>query len=130
GDTAVLVGLVGGAIAAVAFLVWELRRPQPMLDPRLFRLRGFGTGSAAITVQFLAFFGFVFIAMQYLQFVVGYSPLEAAAAMLPFAVVMIPLARNAPRIAARIGANRAGAIGLLLMAAAMVVFAQLEVEIE
>ena len=128
-DTAVLVGLVGGAVAAVAFVGWELRRHQPMLDPRLFLLRGFGTGSVAITVQFLAFFGFIFIAMQYLQFVAGYSPLEAAAAMLPFAVVMIPLARNAPRIAARIGPNRAGAIGLLLMAVGMVVFAQLTVDI-
>jgi len=56
--------------------------------------------------------------------------LKAAAAMLPFAVVMIPLARNAPRIAARIGANRAGAVGLLLMAAAMVVFTQLAVDID
>lgn len=130
GDTLVLAGLIGGSVAAIAFVVWELRRREPMLDPRLFRLRGFGTGSAAITVQFLAFFGFIFIAMQYLQFVVGYSALKAAAAMLPFAAVMIPLARNAPRIAARIGANRAGAIGLLLMAAAMVMFAQLAVEID
>lgn len=125
----VLTGLIGGSVAVLAFVGWELRRPSPMLDPRLFARRGFGTGAAAITVQFLAFFGFVFLAMQYLQFVAGYSALKAAAAMLPFAIVMIPLARNAPRVAARFGANRVGAAGLVLMSLAMVVFAQLEVQV-
>lgn len=128
-DPTILTGLIGGAVAAIAFVVWELRRPDPMLDPRLFARRGFGTGSAAITVQFLAFFGFIFLAMQYLQFVAGYSALKAAAAMLPFAAVMIPLARNAPRVAARFGANRVGAAGLVLMAAAMLVFTQLQVDV-
>lgn len=128
-DPSILAGLIGGAAAAVGFVVWELRRPNPMLDPRLFARRGFGTGAAAITVQFLAFFGFIFLAMQYLQFVAGYSALKAAAAMLPFAAVMIPLARNAPKVAARFGANRVGAAGLVLMAAAMGVFTQLEAEV-
>ena len=48
-----------------------------MLDPRLFRLRGFGAGSLSITVQFFAAFGFFFLIMQYLQFVDGLSPLQA-----------------------------------------------------
>ncbi len=128
-DPLILAGLIGGAIAGIAFVLWELRRRSPMLDPRLFARRGFSTGAVAITVQFLAFFGFIFVAMQYLQFIAGYSPLKAATAMLPFAVVMIPLARNAPRVAARFGANRVGAIGLVLMAVAMVVFAQLQTDV-
>src|SRR5262249_8251663 len=41
-DPLILVGLIGGGIAGVAFVLWELRRPTPMLDPRLFKLRGFG----------------------------------------------------------------------------------------
>ncbi|MBL8775201.1 MAG: MFS transporter [Acidimicrobiales bacterium] len=128
-DPSIIAGLVGGAVAAIAFVLWELRRRDPMLDPRLFARRGFGTGAAAITVQFLAFFGFIFVAMQYLQFIAGYSALKAAVAMLPFAMVMIPLARNAPRVAARFGANRVGAAGLVLMAVAMVVFSRLQVEL-
>lgn len=128
-DPSILVGLIGGATAGIAFVLWELHRADPMLDPRLFARRGFGTGAAAITVQFLAFFGFIFVAEQYLQFIAGYSALKAATAMLPFALVMVPLARNAPRIAARFGANRVGAVGLALMAVAMVVFAQLQVDV-
>ena len=74
-----------------------------MLDPRLFALRGFSAGSLSITVQFFAAFGFFFAALQYLQFVVGLSPLQAALRLLPLPLVMVPLARNAPRLARRIG---------------------------
>jgi predicted MFS family arabinose efflux permease len=121
---AVTVGVfVAAAAALVAFVVWELRRRQPMLDPRLFALRGFGMGSLSITVQFLAAFGFFFVVIQYLQYVAGYGPLHAAAALLPLPVVLIPLARAAPKIADRLGVNRVDAGGLLLMAVGLVVLA-------
>ena len=68
-------------------------------------------------MQFFAAFGFFFIALQYLQFVAGLSPLEAALSMLPMPVVLIPLARRAPLIADRVGINRTGAVGLTLIAA-------------
>src|SRR5207248_1251860 len=57
------------AVAIVAFVAWELRRDDPMLDPRLFAVRGFGTGSLSLTVQFTAAFGFFFVILQYLQYV-------------------------------------------------------------
>lgn len=44
-------------IALAAFVAWELRRDEPLLDPRLFRLPGFGAGSVSMAVQFFAFFG-------------------------------------------------------------------------
>jgi EmrB/QacA subfamily drug resistance transporter len=115
-DPLVIAGIAGGIAALAAFVVWELRMDQPMLDPRLFRLRGFGTGSLSLTVQFFAAFGFFFIVLQYLQFVAGLSPLEAALCLLPMPLVMIPLARRAPAIADRFGINRVGALGLTLIA--------------
>ena len=63
-------------------------------------------------VQFFATFGLFFVVIQYLQFVVGRSPLEAAVALLPLPLVMIPLARNAPRIARRVGFRRLAPVGL------------------
>jgi hypothetical protein len=60
--------LTVSALAAVAFARWELRAAEPMLDPRLFRLRGFSAGSLTITAQFFAAFGFFFTALQYLQY--------------------------------------------------------------
>src|SRR5262245_14474029 len=124
----VTLATIGGAIiGVVAFVAWELRRTSPMLDPRNFLRRGFGAGSLSITVQFFATFGFLFLALPYLQLVQGLSPLRAAAALLPMALVVIPLSRVAPRIAARVGVRVAGAAGLASMAVGFTVFATLDV---
>ena len=128
GTPLVLAGLLGGAAALAAFVLWELRAAEPMLDPRLFKLRGFGTGSLSITVQFFAAFGFFYIALQYLQYVAGLSPLTAAVCMLPMPVVMIPLARRAPYIAERFGINRVGAAGLTMIAVGLGILSFLTVD--
>ncbi len=119
--------LAAGIVAGVLFVLWELRSAAPMLDPRLFRIRSFSAGTLTITAQFFSAFGFFFIALQYLQFVVGYSPLRAAIALLPLPIILIPLARRAPLIAARVGFRRLGPLGLVLMAAGFVVIAQVDV---
>ncbi len=128
-DAWVLGALVAGTLAAIAFVLRELRKEHPMLDPRLFLLRGFGIGSLSLTAQFFAAFGFFFIVMQYLQFVNGYSALGAAAAMLPMPFVLIPLARIAPRFADRFGFRAVGAVGLVSMAIGFGVISRLGVEI-
>jgi EmrB/QacA subfamily drug resistance transporter len=128
-DSLTLAALGVGAVALVGFVGWERRTPEPMLDPHLFALRGFSAGSLSITAQFFAAFGFFFAALQYLQFVVGLSPLDAAVRLLPLPFVLIPLARSAPRLAQRVGFRRLGPLGLLLMASGFVVFSTLDVEL-
>jgi EmrB/QacA subfamily drug resistance transporter len=130
GDGLVLAALGAGIGALAAFVRWELRVPRPLLDPRLFRLRGFGTGAVSITAQFFAAFGFFFIVLQYLQYVVGRSPLEAALTMLPLPFVLIPIARRAPGIAQRLGVNRTGPLGLLLIAGGLAVISRVEVDLD
>jgi EmrB/QacA subfamily drug resistance transporter len=125
GDPLTLAALVGGGVAISLFVLWELNRREPMLDPRHFLRRGFGAGSVSISVQFFAAFGFLFLALPYLQLVLGYSALQAAGALLPMAAVVIPLSRFAPRIAARFGVRVTGPIGLGLMAVGFVVFSTL-----
>ena len=56
--------------------LWELRVSRPMLDVRLFGLRGFSTGTVALTVQFLCLYGFFFVGLQFLQLTLGYSALS------------------------------------------------------
>ncbi len=128
GDPLTLGSLLVGLALGVAFVLWELRRPHPLLDPRLFRLRGFSAGTLTITVQFFASFGFFFTILQYLQFVAGRSALMAAVALLPLPFVMIPLARNAPRVAARVGFRRIAPAGLLLTAGGLAVLSTLGTE--
>jgi EmrB/QacA subfamily drug resistance transporter len=125
-DRLTLAALPTGVLGIVAFVLWELRRRDPMLDPRNFLRSGFGAGSLSIAVQFFAAFGFLFLALPYLQLVHGFSPLEASAALIPMAVVVIPLSRLAPTIAARTGARVTGALGLGLMATGFLVLATLD----
>jgi EmrB/QacA subfamily drug resistance transporter len=118
-------GLVaGGFVAAVvllaAFVLWELRRREPMLDPRLFGLRGFSAGSASVFVQFFAAFGMIFVLLQYLQLILGYTPLQAGAALAPVALVMVAVAPRVPRLVERIGVRPVAPTGLVLMAAGFV----------
>ncbi len=72
-----------------------------MLDVRFFRNRRFTAANAAITLVFFAMFGQMFLATQYLQTVLGFSPLEAGVRMLPMAVLMVGLAPLAPRLVER-----------------------------
>jgi EmrB/QacA subfamily drug resistance transporter len=125
GDPLTLAALLGGIAGLGLFVVWELHRGDPMLDPRNFLRRGFGAGSLSISVQFFAMFGFLFLALPYLQLVLGYSPLEAAAALLPMALVVIPLSRFAPTIAAHLGVRVTGPLGLGLMAAGFIILSTL-----
>jgi MFS family permease len=126
GDVLVVGGFVAAALLGAAFARWELRRPEPMLDPRLFRLRGFSSGSLSVFVQFFAAFGLIFVLLQFLQLVLGYSPLEAGAALAPMAVVMIAVAPRVPKLVERVGVRPVGPAGLALMAGGLVVISTMD----
>lgn len=123
----VTVGALGaGVVAFVLWLVWSLRTPEPLLDPRLFLRRSFTSGVMSIGAQFFVFFGFVFLIIQYVQMVLGYSPLRAGLALLPMAMVLGGLSRNAPRLAQHLSRRRMSVGGVLLIAFAMTVLSQLD----
>jgi EmrB/QacA subfamily drug resistance transporter len=125
-DGTTAAALITGAAGLVLFVLWELRRREPMLDPRNFLRRGFGAGSLSVFVQFFAAFGFLFLALPYLQLVLGYSPLRASASLLPMALVVIPLSRVSPMLAGRVGVRVAGAVGLTLMATGFLVLTTID----
>lgn len=111
-------GSMGAGVAlAVAFGFVEMRRRHPLLDVRLFRKPDFATGSATITVFFLALFGFFFVIMQYIQLVMGYSPIQTALALSPLMVPMLTLSVLAPWYLPRLGLRLVVVVGLLLIAA-------------
>jgi MFS family permease len=69
-----------------------------------------------ITVAFFVMFGFFFLATQYLQFGRGYSPLLAGVALLPLPIVFVALSPGSAALAARFGAARVIAAGLVIIA--------------
>jgi EmrB/QacA subfamily drug resistance transporter len=125
GSTEVISALVISAIGLFGFVMWELHTERPVLDVRLFRNRAFGAGSLSIAVQFFAAFGFFYVSIQYLQGMLGYSPLRSAVALMPMGAVIPPLSAAAPGIAKRFGLKLVNAAGLGSMAAGFVVLALL-----
>lgn len=114
-------GLIGGA----AFVAVELRRDHPLLDVRIFAIRGLAAGSINLFVVFAVMFSLFLVLVQYVQAVLGYSAVRAASGLLPMAVVMMPLSTIAPTVAERIGFRRTLVTGMLLISAGLVTFATL-----
>jgi predicted MFS family arabinose efflux permease len=120
-----IAGLAVAAVALVAFVMWELRTPRPMLDVRLFALRGFSTGTVALTIQFLCLFGFFLVGLQFLQLVLGYSALHSAVSLLPMAAIVMPMSRLAPSLVDRFGSRSVMTAGLGALAVGLGLLAQL-----
>ncbi len=61
-----VVGIGASLVLLAGFVGWELQATEPLIDPRLFRHRAFAGGTLSLTLQFFAFFGFIFLLLQYL----------------------------------------------------------------
>jgi EmrB/QacA subfamily drug resistance transporter len=126
GETLGTFALAGAAI--VAFGVREKRARFPMLDLSLFRDRRFSVASAGITLTFFAMFGTFFLMAQYLQMVLGYTPLESGLFQLPFAFIMMLVAPRVPKLVARFGAARVVPLGLAVTALGLFAFSTIQVD--
>ena len=116
-------GLVLGAFAGAvvllgAFLWWEWRAEHPMLRLEFFKNPRFSAASGAITMVFFAMFGTVFLLTQHLQFVLGFTPLEAGIRVMPVATMIIA-APLAARVVEKVGTKIVVTLGLTTVAVAM-----------
>ncbi|WP_018635745.1 DHA2 family efflux MFS transporter permease subunit [Parafrankia elaeagni] len=116
---AVLSTLIAGAAGLVAFVGWELRSERrggaPMLPMSLFRRRGFAAVNAVAALFSFGMFGSIFLISQYLQNVMGYSPLDAGLRTLPWTVMPLLIAPIAGPLSDRIGGRPLMVTGLALM---------------
>jgi EmrB/QacA subfamily drug resistance transporter len=122
----VVAAFIVGVLALVAFVLWELRIKRPMLDPRLFLVRHFSAGTLSITMSHVAIFGLFFVALQYMQQILGYSPLLSGLAVLPMVAAFV-LSPAAAHLSERVGPGPVIAGGLALAAAGLGVLATLGV---
>ena len=114
--------LTGFAVAAVslgAFVAWERHTDHPMLDMAFFRNRRFSAASLGVMLGYFAMFGAMFLLTQLLQFVLGYSPLEAGIRILPFALTMAVFATVSAKLVERVGTKVVVATGMGLVAAGL-----------
>jgi len=112
-------GILGGftvaAVTALAFVIVERRIAEPMVDVSLFARREFTGGIVALMLWAFGLFGIYFFTSLYLQGVLGFSPTKAGTAFVPMAVLMAVSAIVSDRVAARFGAYRSTAVGMVAM---------------
>jgi len=114
-DPFVLAGFVGSVILGLAFAYRETHAKDPMLDLAFFRNKRFSAGMAAISIAFFALFGSLFLLTQYLQFVQGYTALEAGLRTAPLALGVALGAGRSHALVRRFGTTKVvtmGSIGL------------------
>ena len=114
----VLTALIAAAVGLAAFLAWEMRVREPMVPLQLFRYRNFTGSCLSILLLMFAFGGVLLVLTQYLQSVLGYTPPDAALALLPMVIAMIVVQPVATSIGARIGQRAMLVGGLMILAAA------------
>ncbi|HWC85044.1 MAG TPA: MFS transporter, partial [Solirubrobacteraceae bacterium] len=105
------------AALAAAFVAWERRAEQPMLDLSLFGNPRFAAGSASVAISFFTLSGFIFLVTQLFQFVKGYGPLSTGVRLLPVAAFVAISSILGARLAVRYGTKLIVACGLFSMAA-------------
>jgi EmrB/QacA subfamily drug resistance transporter len=124
----VVLASFGIAIVLIGlFLWWENRTEHPMLRLEFFENPRFSAASVAITLVFFAMFGTVFLLTQYLQFVLGYTPLEAGVRVMPVATMIVAAPLSA-RLTERFGTKRVVSAGLAIVAIAMSVVATITID--
>jgi len=115
-------------VAAVAALLWfvavEKRIPEPMLDLGLFRSRVFSAANAGALLNFMAQYVIVFLTPFLLQDVLGYSAERAGTVMTAFPLMILVIAPFAGMLSDRIGHRGLACAGLLICAAAGLLFAR------
>jgi EmrB/QacA subfamily drug resistance transporter len=125
-DPVTLAGFGIAAVLLTSFILWELHTDHPMLDMRFFRNPRFSAANSAITLTFFAMFGSMFLLTQYLQFVMGYTPLQAGARLIPMALVMMVVAPLSARVVERVGTKIVVGTGLAIVSGSLLFMTTLE----
>jgi EmrB/QacA subfamily drug resistance transporter len=130
GAPRVLGAAIGGVLLLIGFVVHEARLGRQSADPLLplavFRSRQFTGANLMTLLVYGALNGLMFLLMPQLQDNLGYGALRAGAAFLPVNAIMLALSPVAGRMAARIGARIPMAVGALIAAGAMLLFARVQ----
>jgi EmrB/QacA subfamily drug resistance transporter len=108
-------GPMAGGAAAVALFAWRaLRVPNPLIDLRLFRQRGFAAGTAVNFVLGVALFGVALLLPLYFELLRGRTPAQTGLLLAPQGLGAAVTISLAGYLTDRIGARRVVPAGVLL----------------
>ena len=127
GSTKTLGFFALAAALLVAFVVIELRTKAPLVRLSIFRIRSLLTANIAMFLAMSGMFAMFFFNTLYIQRVLGFGPLKAGVAFLPFSAGIMISAGLASQFAPRIGVRPVAAVGFVLSAAGLLLLTQLPV---
>ncbi|WP_405365336.1 MFS transporter [Kitasatospora sp. NBC_00039] len=116
-----LITLTVAVVALGGFVLWENVTESPMVPLVLFKHRNFSGGSLSLTLVQIGNGGLLLVLTQYLQFVLGYSPVKAGLAFVPLAVAALIGNGAGAGLAAKIGNRILILGGMLIMASSFAI---------
>lgn len=117
GTLAIALGcIILGLLIGVWFVRRQLHSPSPLLDVQLFKNRVFSASIVANLMSVVALVGLLYFISQYLQLVLGFSPVEASIRLLPGLLATIVMGLAAVALVKRWSMRRLVPIGLTLSA--------------
>ncbi|PTL84694.1 DHA2 family efflux MFS transporter permease subunit [Vitiosangium sp. GDMCC 1.1324] len=117
---------VGGVLSLGLFVLLQARGRHPMLPLSIFRSRAFAGANITTLAVYFALGGATFFIVLALQQEVGYSPLEAGAALLPITALMLLLSPSMGGLMQRMGARLPMTLGPLVCAVGLLLFTRIE----
>ncbi|CCK59976.1 Conserved two-domain membrane protein of unknown function [Mycobacterium canettii CIPT 140070010] len=111
--------LLAAAVAMVGFVMSSRHHPAPMVEPALLRIRSFVAGTGLTAVASAGFYAYLLTHVLFLNYVWGYTLLEAGMAVAPAALVAAVVAAVLGRVADRHGYRFIVGIGALIWAASL-----------
>ena len=115
----VLLGIA--AVASVLFVLRQRRASNPLYDLHIAARPTFWVAACAGIIDFGSLMGAAYISQQYLQNVLGYSTIQAGAAILPAGVFMVLVAPRSAKLVGLHGSRRTLLIGQALLFLAFLV---------
>jgi len=128
GSTIVVVPLVIGVALLAAFVVVESRTDQPLLPLRFFGDRTRVTGYVTVVANASTSAAVFFILVLYMQNVLGYTPLQAGLAWLPFCLAFMPGLFFSMTLMQRAGVRVTLAVGLVVSAIGVLLLSRVPVD--
>jgi EmrB/QacA subfamily drug resistance transporter len=113
------------ALFAGAFVALELKRPEPLLDPRLFKSRFFSAATASAMINYVGYSALAFLVPFYLVDGMGYSATNAGVLIMAMPITMMLCAPFSGWLSDRIGPRIPASVGMALLSAGIFMFSRL-----